>query len=444
VSYLVYERYRPSHIEWAQTIPADWEECAVKISYSMQLGKMLQNDASAQSDVEISYLKALHVNWNRVTTEALPKMWASPSELKNYDVQNGDLLVCEGGEVGRAAILEGLDEPAIIQNALHRIRDTSRGDVRYFSYLLRNIAGAGWFAILCNKATIAHLTVEKLGSIQMPAPPLTEQKQIAKFLDWKTGQIDALIAKKKELMEKLKEKRLAVITQAVTKGINSAATLRDSGIPWLGDVPEHWQVMPLRRRWEIVDCKHKTVSYVDDGVPMASIQEVHDFEVNLEGANRTTQEEYLSMIDGGRRPEIGDIIYSRNATVGDAAIVTTSEKFCMGQDVCLLRWPASFPRFVAYLLRSYPLREQAEALMIGSTFHRINVGQIKGLWATVPSVDEQASIADFLDEKTGKIDLMMRHVESAITRLTEYRTALITAATTGKIDVRHVAIPAPT
>ena len=119
-----------------------------------------------------------------------------------------------------------------------------------------------------------------------------EQKQIADFLDWKTGQIDALIAKKKQLIEKLQEQRIAVITQAVTKGLNSDAPMRHSGIPWLGEVPEHWEVMQLRRRWEIYDCKHKTVSFVDDGFPAASIREVHGFEVDLTNANKTTEDQY--------------------------------------------------------------------------------------------------------------------------------------------------------
>ena len=241
-----YPAYRASQIEWVQEVPAAWEECSAKMNFLMQLGKMLQNDPSGLEDVEITYLKALHVNWNHVATKDLPKMWASPSEVEQYGVMNGDLLVCEGGEAGRAAILEDLDEPAIIQNALHRVRGTERGDVHYFAYLLKHIADAGWFAILCNKATIAHLTGDKLGAIYMPVPTVAEQQQIAAFLDWKTGQIDALIAHKKELLEKLKEKRTAIITQAVTKGLNPDAPMHDSGVPWLGQVPEHWEVRRLK------------------------------------------------------------------------------------------------------------------------------------------------------------------------------------------------------
>lgn len=245
--YPAYSDYSPTAIEWAEFIPVHWGVSSAKMNFLMQLGKMLQNDPAGQQDVEIYYLKALHVNWREVTTQELPKMWASPQDVEKYTVENGDLLVCEGGEVGRASILDGLTEPAIIQNALHRLRNTPRGQVRYFAYLLKHIADAGWFGILCNKATIAHLTGEKLGAIQMPVPSPDEQEKIATFLDWKTGQIDALIAKKQALIEKLKEKRLAVITQAVTKGLDASVPLRDSNIPRFGLIPAHWDVLRIGR-----------------------------------------------------------------------------------------------------------------------------------------------------------------------------------------------------
>jgi type I restriction enzyme S subunit len=189
-------------------------------------------------------------------------------------------------------------------------------------------------------------------------------------------------------------------------------------------------------RTRILDCKHRTVYFIDDGVPLASIQEVHGFEVDLTNAKRTTEEEYLEMIDGDRGPRMGDIIYSRNGTVGDAAMVRTSKRFCIGRDVCLIRAPEQNARFLLYILHSVPLLEQVESLMIGSTFRRIDVGQIKAFWICIPHPCEQHAHADFLDRETSRIDQMVAKVEEAIERLQEYRTALISAAVTGKIDVR--------
>src|SRR5262249_4139919 len=135
-----------------------------------------------------------------------------------------------------------------------------------------------------------------------------------------------------------------------------------SGWEWFGEVPEHWLVTQVRRKLTVLDCKHRTVEFVDEGVPVVSIREVHGMEVDLSGAKRTTEDDYEAMIEGGRRPNLGDIIYSRNATVGDAALVASNERFCLGQDVCLIRPGVQHARFLLYLFRSKPLLEQAEAL----------------------------------------------------------------------------------
>ena len=211
---------RDSELEWFTTVPSHWGNTFVKFCFDIKLGKMLQPKPANLTDIEVPYLKALHVNWDKITTVDLPFMYASENEFEKFEVKNGDLLVCEGGEVGRSSILKTLKEPAIIQNALHRVRNSKLGKIQYFNYLLRNIADARWFEILCNKATISHLTSEKLGAIRIPLPPIEEQQQIAKFLDYKTGQIDQLITKKKALIEKLNEYRTALITAAVTGKID--------------------------------------------------------------------------------------------------------------------------------------------------------------------------------------------------------------------------------
>jgi type I restriction enzyme S subunit len=446
VSYPAYAKYRPSDIEWVQSIPADWDECSVKINYLMQLGKMLQSDASGLSDIEITYLKALHVNWNRVTTEGLPKMWASSSELKNYEVQNGDLLVCEGGEVGRAAILEGLDEPAIIQNALHRIRGTASGDVRFFNYLLRNIADAGWFAILCNKATIAHLTVDKLGAVQMPVPSLAEQQQIAAFLDWKTSQIDALIAKKQELLEKLKEKRLAVITQAVTKGLNPDAPMRESGIAWLGDVPKHWDVKRLRFGVQRIEqgwspqCDNQPAEDDAWGVMKVGCVNGDDFDA-LE--NKALPPELEPMSEHELQPK--DILISRANTkelLGSAAIVPVDvrPKLLLCDKLFRLRTEAGVDEeFLTCYLRTPAARYQYEREATGASGSMQNIGQgtLKNLVVVLPPLAEQRTIFQYILIERSKLDVLMEKTMAVITNLAEYRIALITAATTGKIDVRQ-------
>ena len=435
--YLAYAEYKESGMEWLGEIPSHWDAAKIRFYYNAQLGTMLQPQADSPIDKEIDYLKAFHVQWEGVITDDLPKMWTSPKDKTKYAVRNGDLLICEGGEVGRTALLDNLKSECIIQNALHRVRGTDRASVEFLNYLMRHIAKSGWFDILCSKATIAHLTSEKLRALGFPVPPIAEQRSIARFLDYKTAQIDALITKKETLLKKLAEKRTALISQAVTKGCDRAVPMKDSGIEWLGEIPAHWELVRMRRRWKVIDCKHKTVEFIDEGFPIASIGEVRDHKFNLEQAKRASLDDYLDLIDG-RKPEKNDLIYSRNATVGCVGFVDEDIDFCLGQDVCLIKTFTENNRFLWWQLQSISVTDQLQSIFVGATFKRINVADIKAYLVCCPPVDEQQNIAQYLDEKTKVIDQQKVQIEEVIAKLKEYRTALITNAVTGKIDVRDV------
>ena len=247
------------------------------------------------------------------------------------------------------------------------------------------------------------------------------------------------MAKRERLIELLQEKRTALITRAVTRGLDPNVPMKDSGVEWLGEIPAHWEVGALARWWQVIDCKHRTVPFLDDGIALASIGEVKGLEVDLSTANRTSVDEYRQMITGGREPHAGDIIYSRNATVGAAALVTTKEQFCMGQDVSLIRSVDQNQGFLGFLLRSPVVMGQLDSLMVGSTFNRINVSRIERFAVCVPPINEQRSIAEFCHREHESTEALVLKVRTAIDRLRELRTALISAAVTGKIDVREEA-----
>lgn len=302
------------------------------------------------------------------------------------------------------------------------------------------------------------LSVEVIGRLKLPFPPVAEQKQIAAFLDWKTGQIDALITKKKELLEKLKEKRLAVITQAVTKGLPStgsgqasAATMKDSGIPWLGQVPEHWEVKRLR----FLLCERfanglfKKAEFWGDGTRIVNVTDLYIH-------NDLVDEARL-----GRLECNADELQAYAANHGDFFVVRSSLKLeGIGKSAALLN-PTEPTVFECHIVRGRPNLDEVHPrflnLFMNSTYARqyfmtrsnvvtmatIDQERIKNLVVALPGYDEQQRISEYLDKKTARIDSMATAVESAIARLTEYRIALITAATTGKIDVRQVAVPSP-
>ena len=207
---------KPSEVEWLGDIPEHWEASQVKRHYSIQLGKMLQNTASEPSDTEVLYLKAQHVQWFSVDTNDPPTMWASPRDIVQFGICSGDLLVCEGGEGGRAGLVKDIAPGCIIQNALHRVRPLAESKNEYLQYVMSAIASTGWFEAINNKATIAHFTAEKFGALVIPVPPLHEQISIVAHLDKLTSDIDAAIAHTRREIELLEEYRTRLIADVVT------------------------------------------------------------------------------------------------------------------------------------------------------------------------------------------------------------------------------------
>ena len=207
---------KDSGVDWIGQIPEGWGVGKLKYYFDVQLGKMLQPSAINGNDIEIDYLRAINVQWDNILVDNLSKMWCNPSEVSKYEIMNGDLLVCEGGEVGRCGIVEYLSDRAIIQNAVHRIRSAERANVRFLNYYIQHTTKSKWFNILCNKATIAHLTSEKLLNTLVVLPSISEQIQIADFLDKKTEQINQMIAIKKEQIENINKQRQTLIYDYVT------------------------------------------------------------------------------------------------------------------------------------------------------------------------------------------------------------------------------------
>jgi len=430
-----YPKYKPSGIEWLGEIPAGWITVSVKRKYAIQLGKMLQNNPESDADVSVPYIKALHVNWGKVNTSDLPEMWANPAEIGQFGVKSGDLLVCEGGEAGRAGIVSTLPTPCIIQNALHRVRGKD-ADVRFLQYVFHAVGSGGWFEVLCNKATIAHFTREKLAELRMPLPlNIDEQRAIAAFLDRETARIDALIEKKQRQIELLREKRTALISHAVTKGLNPNVKMKDSGIEWLGEIPEHWRCLQIKR-----------LSLVKRGASPRPIDDPKYFDEEgkyswVRIADVTASTHYLEVTTQRLSPlgkslsvplEPGAIFLSIAGSVGKPII--TKVKCCIHDGFVYFPQFKGNPEFLYYIFASGQPYGGLGKLGTQLNLNTDTVGAIK---IGYPAEDEQRAIAAFLDRETANLDAMIEKINKSLELLREYRTALISAAVTGKIDVRE-------
>jgi type I restriction enzyme S subunit len=435
-----YAECKDSGVEWLGEIPTHWDLVPVKHRYDVVLGKMLQPETRSHADAETPYFKALNVNWEEVSGEDLGTMWASPSELDAYGVHKGDLLVCEGGEVGRAAILAWEPAvPTIIQNALHRVR-ASEMEIQYLLRALEACAARGWLDVLCNKATIQHFTREKFVALLLPWPSHEEQRAIAASLDNETAKIDALVAKKERLIELLQEKRTALISHAVTKGLDPHVPMKDSSVEWLGEIPAHWETKRLRHVGDaIIGLTYEPADVVGqgEGVLVLRASNVSDGHVVFEDKvfvkcaipQRlfTRVDDILICSRSGSRALIG-----KNARIGESTAGLT-----FGTFMTIFR--SACNEYLFYAFNSTLFDYQSGAFLT-STINQLTIGNLYGFTVPIPPREEQAAIAAFLDRETARIDALAAKAREGIERLREYRTALISAAVTGKIDVRGVAV----
>ena len=450
-----YPEYRPSGLKWLEEIPSHWDVKAARRDFDIQLGKMLQPTPNGPNDSENPYFKAQHVNWEAVQTTGLPFMWAQPGDEVQYGVRNGDLLVCEGGEVGRAGVVLNPPDRAIIQNALHRVRSLGTSDIRLLMYLLQHIASQGWFDVLCNRATIAHFTSEKFGDLPIPVPPLSEQRAIAAFLDRETAKIDALVAKKERLIELLQEKRAALISHAVTRGLPADVAAqagldpdvpsKDSGIEWLGEVPAHWEIVPVYVRYEValgkmLDLKRIRGDWLG--------KYIRNIDVQWDSVNtRDLPQMDFGPVERDRyRLELGDLLVCEGGEVGRTAVWQGALEECFYQKAIHRVRPRSqrdVPRFFYYVMYSLAKRGVFVAGSNPNTINHLTAIQLSHYRLIFPPSDEQHAIANFLDREIAKIDALSDKVREAIDRLNELRQALISAAVTGKIDVREAPARVP-
>ncbi|MDM1340580.1 restriction endonuclease subunit S [Acinetobacter pseudolwoffii] len=209
---------KDSGVEWLGEVPEHWYVTSVKRGFSVKLGKMLQPEKNSENDVSKKYLKASNISWN-VISSTENEMWFSENDILQLRLNKGDLLVTEGGDVGKSCIWDSTQE-MYYQNSINRVRSKKHALNKFLYYWIFKLKSIGYIDILCNKATIAHFTAEKLNEMILLLPSKYEQNEIVNYLDEKTSKIDTLIAKQRELIAKLKKYRISIISHAVTGKID--------------------------------------------------------------------------------------------------------------------------------------------------------------------------------------------------------------------------------
>lgn len=283
-------------------------------------------------------------------------------------------------------------------------------------------------------------------NIEIPVMSHAEQVQIARFLDYETARIDALIEKQQQLIALLKEKRQAVISHAVTKGLNPDAPLRDSGVEWLGMVPAHWDVRRLKRisdklQGRLIVQPHRF--FADDGVPIVFGFNIKDGRIDEDGVSKITFEADRQYRHA--KAKAGDVYTVRLGDPGATAVVPLTLDGCHFASIMWIHQHARFSSdWLAHCMNSNVVRRQVESVNYGAAQTQFNISDAANFLLPFPPIAEQLQIGRFLDESIEASDKQVSKAEDMSALLQERRTALISAAVTGKIDVRNWTPPAST
>lgn len=443
MSWPAYAKYRNSGIGWIGEVPSHWPVAKVKHGFSVVLGKMYQAEMSKPDDELLPHVKAGSITEAGLNLDE-PMMCAFSSEERiSLDLRKGDLLVVEGGAIGRCVVLEG-DLPGWgFQKSVNRVRPRYDDSIEFLRFVVEMATECGHVSVLCGKSTIPHFTAEKLAALDWPCPPRAEQETIAAFLHRETAKIDTLIGKHEQLIATLREDRAATITQAVTKGLDPNVELKDSGVQWLGRIPQHWIACRLKHvigsiaSGTSVNGSDVSAEPDEPGVLKTSCVSAGWF--NPE-ANKTVFEEDFDRLSCP--VTAGTLIVNRANTpslVGSSGYVCASNpNLYLSDKLWQVSFTGALAEFVHYWTGTAVYRSQIAANCVGasSSMQNLSMADFQDTAIALPPVSEQRSIVEFLSSRVSKIDALIGKATAVIAILCEYRSALITDAVTGKIDVR--------
>ena len=308
-----------------------------------------------------------------------------------------------------------------------------------------------WYVCICiepemrKHATgmgIPHVNGEELRGIAFPLPDIQEQQKIANFLDYETAKIDSLIEKQQQLIQLLKEKRQAVISHTVTKGLNPNVPMKDSGVEWLGKVPEHWGIITLKYLViaPIIDGPHVSPIKRDEGIPFISAEAISSSKIDFEKKWGFISKEDHKLFSKRYMPKYGDLLIVKlGATTGSVAMVETDDEFNIWVPLATVRVSQKRlnSKFMYYLFQSLQIKDAIQQSWTFGTQQTLGLGTISNFRIPLPNLEETHQIVEYLDEKLCRFEAIINQAENSLNLLRERRTALISSAVTGKIDVRN-------
>jgi type I restriction enzyme S subunit len=437
MSFPRYPKYKDSGVEWLGEVPEHWE--VKRLKHNLRL--LTEKTDRRENPVALENIEGWTGRFVSTDTEF---------QGEGIAFEAGDILFGKLRPYLAKAYLADSSGEAVGDFHVMRPRPESNGRFAQYQILNRDFIGAVDGSTFGSK--MPRASWDFVGAMKVTTPPVAEQTTIATFLDRETSKIDELVAEQRRLMELLKEKRQAVISHAVTRGLNPDAPLKPSGIEWLGDVPEHWEILKVKHLARSIE---QGWSPQCEGFPAESETEWGVLKVGcVNGGTFNPAENKLLPPELDAIPALsiasGDLLISRANTrelVGSAAVAERDHTNLMLCDkLYRLRFDANrcCSRFISFYLGSSVVRGRIELEATGASASMVNIGQsvIMDLVSAAPPLEEQRDIIAALDIELSKLDTLTAEAQRAIDLLQERRTALISAAVTGRIDVRGLAEPA--
>jgi len=434
-----YPAYKDSGVEWLGEIPAHWEVKRLKVLASVQLSNVDKKSVEGQEAVRLCNYTDVYYNEQIAPDMDFMSATATREQVNRFSLRAGDVLITKDSESWTdiavpAVVSEDMAEVLCGYHLAH-IRPANECVGAFLSRAFSAIGPRDQFQVAANGITRFGLGGDAIRTGLFATPSEPEQRAIAAFLDRETARIDALVAKKERLIELLQEKRTALITRAVTKGLDPTVPMKDSGVEWLGEIPAHWEVKKVKRLCLVR--RGASPRPIDD--PIYFDEEGEYAWVRI--ADVTASDRYLEFTTQrlsalGKSKSValepGELFVSIAATVGKPVI--TKIKCCIHDGFVYFVGLRENREFLFYL---FSCGEPYKGLGKLGTQLNLNTDTIGDIYLPRPSDAEQEAIVQCLDRETARIDALVAKVREAINRLKELRTALISAAVTGKIDVRE-------
>lgn len=412
-----YDKYKDSGIAWIGEIPEHWEIVCLKRLSKISTGNQDTQDSTPDGKYPFFVRSPKVEKSNRYTFE-------------------GPSILMAGDGVGAGKIFHLADNKFACHQRVYCINQLSKINRIFLFYYLSSL----FYNIIDSansKSTVDSVRLPMLAEFPICIPLDIEQQTIAAYLDQKCGEIDELITLQEEMITKLQSYKQSVITEAVTKGLDKNVPLKDSGIEWIGEIPEHWEVVDLRHLCKkITDGSHFSPQITDEGGFYITVSNVFDDKIHFENAHKISIKDFNTLITNGCQPPIGSVLLTKDGTVGRTAVVTDNNFVVLSSLAILSLKSNILAEYVKYVLDSETLQEQMKLLMAGSALRRITLNKIYTLkMIYAPSSFEQQAIADYLDQKCSEIDELISIKQQKIEKLKEYKKSLIFECVTGKRKV---------